>query len=207
MWSVVFLMIKSSMLSSLTWSTTSTGKLSFALKALWHLSLWLSDKGKWCNSDMPEKRIILWKMNQVLFHYHCVKGTTALEEVNWPQNWSLLFLLGCAAVSLLSDKNLLRYVSHNFSVSCSVRSFRTFYKEKSLIVNKSNTFLCDITGFSYHSHYQYSYVICLLFCPQLFEKSIPRRIFDRLLYITCSQNWEAMGSHFWIKQAAEVKQF
>lgn len=34
----------------------------------------------------------------------------------------------------------------------------------------------------------------------VFDSSMKRRIYDRLLYITCSQNWEAMGSHFWIKQ-------
>ncbi|KAJ8314001.1 hypothetical protein KUTeg_008562 [Tegillarca granosa] len=39
---------------------------------------------------------------------------------------------------------------------------------------------------------------------EVFENSIPRRIFERLLYITCSQNWEAMGSHFWIKQCVEL---
>lgn len=31
-----------------------------------------------------------------------------------------------------------------------------------------------------------------------------RRVYERLLYICCSQNWEAMGSHFWIKQCIEV---
>ena len=39
---------------------------------------------------------------------------------------------------------------------------------------------------------------------QVFNASIPRRVFDRLLYITCSQNWEAMVVHFWIKQCIEV---
>ncbi|KAH3795930.1 hypothetical protein DPMN_149492 [Dreissena polymorpha] len=39
---------------------------------------------------------------------------------------------------------------------------------------------------------------------EVFNASIPRRVFDRLLYITCSQNWEAMGAHFWIKQCIEV---
>ncbi|XP_052799623.1 transformation/transcription domain-associated protein-like isoform X2 [Mya arenaria] len=39
---------------------------------------------------------------------------------------------------------------------------------------------------------------------EVFNSSIPRRVFDRLLYITCSQNWEAMGSHFWIKQCIEL---
>jgi hypothetical protein len=33
-----------------------------------------------------------------------------------------------------------------------------------------------------------------------------RRVYERLLYVTCSQNWEAMGSHFWIKQCIEVGQ-
>lgn len=31
-----------------------------------------------------------------------------------------------------------------------------------------------------------------------------RRVYERLLYVTCSQNWEAMGNHFWIKQCIEV---
>ncbi|XP_048245320.1 transformation/transcription domain-associated protein-like isoform X4 [Haliotis rufescens] len=39
---------------------------------------------------------------------------------------------------------------------------------------------------------------------EVFENSIQRRVFDRLLYITCSQNWEAMGAHFWIKQCTEL---
>ena len=40
---------------------------------------------------------------------------------------------------------------------------------------------------------------------EVFDNSIKRRLFDRLLYITCSQNWEAMGGHFWIKQCIEVQ--
>lgn len=31
-----------------------------------------------------------------------------------------------------------------------------------------------------------------------------RRLHDRLLYITCSQNWEAIGPHYWIKQCLEL---
>lgn len=31
-----------------------------------------------------------------------------------------------------------------------------------------------------------------------------RRLHDRLLYIVCSQNWEAIGSHYWIKQCIEL---
>ena len=30
------------------------------------------------------------------------------------------------------------------------------------------------------------------------------RVFDRLMYICCSQTWEHMGHHFWIKQCIEV---
>ena len=40
---------------------------------------------------------------------------------------------------------------------------------------------------------------------EVFDNSIKKRLFDRLLYITCSQNWEAMGGHFWIKQCIEVR--
>ncbi|RUS77842.1 hypothetical protein EGW08_014394 [Elysia chlorotica] len=36
------------------------------------------------------------------------------------------------------------------------------------------------------------------------EKSIPKKVFDRLLYMMCSQNWENMGTYFWIKQALEL---
>ena len=39
---------------------------------------------------------------------------------------------------------------------------------------------------------------------EVFDNSMKRRVYDRLLYITCSQNWEAMGSHFWIKQVRFV---
>ncbi|CAJ0925866.1 unnamed protein product, partial [Ranitomeya imitator] len=35
---------------------------------------------------------------------------------------------------------------------------------------------------------------------EAFDTSMKRRVYDRLLYLTCSQNWEAMGNHFWIKQ-------
>lgn len=40
---------------------------------------------------------------------------------------------------------------------------------------------------------------------EVFDGSMKRRVYERLLYICCSQNWEAMGSHFWIKQCIEVK--
>ncbi|XP_046961593.1 transcription-associated protein 1 isoform X1 [Vanessa cardui] len=50
-------------------------------------------------------------------------------------------------------------------------------------------------------------------CPQphirakffeVYDGSVRRRIFDRLLYIICSQNWEHIGQHFWIKQCLEL---
>lgn len=31
-----------------------------------------------------------------------------------------------------------------------------------------------------------------------------RRLHDRLLYIVCSQNWDALGPHYWIKQCIEL---
>ncbi|KAI0213609.1 Transformation/transcription domain-associated protein [Lamellibrachia satsuma] len=38
----------------------------------------------------------------------------------------------------------------------------------------------------------------------VFDSSVKKRIYDRLLYIVCSQNWEAMAGHFWIKQCIEL---
>ncbi|XP_030767739.1 transcription-associated protein 1 [Sitophilus oryzae] len=39
---------------------------------------------------------------------------------------------------------------------------------------------------------------------KIFEESMVRRLHDRLLYIVCSQNWEVIGQHYWIKQAIEL---
>lgn len=39
---------------------------------------------------------------------------------------------------------------------------------------------------------------------EVFDASMKRRVYERLLYICCSQNWEAMGGHFWTKQCIEV---
>ncbi|KAF7269505.1 transcription-associated protein Nipped-A isoform X2 [Rhynchophorus ferrugineus] len=39
---------------------------------------------------------------------------------------------------------------------------------------------------------------------KIFDESMVRRLHDRLLYIVCSQNWEAIGQHYWIKQAIEL---
>ena len=50
-------------------------------------------------------------------------------------------------------------------------------------------------------------------CPQphirakffeVFDSSMRKRLYDRLLYIICSQNWESMGPHYWIKQCLEL---
>ncbi|XP_028033958.1 transcription-associated protein 1 isoform X2 [Bombyx mandarina] len=50
-------------------------------------------------------------------------------------------------------------------------------------------------------------------CPQpqirakffeVYDQSVRRRVFDRLLYVVCSQNWEHIGQHFWIKQCLEL---
>jgi len=40
---------------------------------------------------------------------------------------------------------------------------------------------------------------------EVFDASIRRRLYDRLLYIVSSQNWESMAGHFWIKQCIEVR--
>lgn len=39
---------------------------------------------------------------------------------------------------------------------------------------------------------------------EVFDASMKRKVYERLLYVSCSQNWEAMGNHFWIKQCIEV---
>ena len=39
---------------------------------------------------------------------------------------------------------------------------------------------------------------------EVFNTSMKARLHDRLMYITCSQNWEAMGPHYWIKQCIEL---
>lgn len=39
---------------------------------------------------------------------------------------------------------------------------------------------------------------------KVFDASMRRRLHDRLLYITCSQNWDAIGQHYWIKQCIEL---
>lgn len=38
----------------------------------------------------------------------------------------------------------------------------------------------------------------------IFDNSMKRRLADRILYIVVSQNWEYIGSHYWIKQCIEL---
>jgi len=39
---------------------------------------------------------------------------------------------------------------------------------------------------------------------EIFDESMKKRVYDRLLYLICSQNWEAIGPHYWIKQCIEL---
>lgn len=39
---------------------------------------------------------------------------------------------------------------------------------------------------------------------EIFDGSMRRRLHDRLLYIVCSQAWESIGQHYWIKQCIEL---
>ncbi|KAH9371776.1 hypothetical protein HPB48_006546 [Haemaphysalis longicornis] len=39
---------------------------------------------------------------------------------------------------------------------------------------------------------------------EVFDGSLRRRLHERLLFIVCSQNWETIGPHFWIKQCLEL---
>ena len=39
---------------------------------------------------------------------------------------------------------------------------------------------------------------------EVFDSSIRKRLYERLIYIICSQNWENIGPNFWIKQAIQL---
>ena len=39
---------------------------------------------------------------------------------------------------------------------------------------------------------------------QVFHESMRPRLHERLMYVICSQNWDNMGPHFWIKQCIEL---
>ncbi|XP_065334181.1 transformation/transcription domain-associated protein isoform X2 [Cloeon dipterum] len=39
---------------------------------------------------------------------------------------------------------------------------------------------------------------------EVFDASVKKRLYDRMLYIITSQNWESMGPHYWIKQCVEL---
>lgn len=39
---------------------------------------------------------------------------------------------------------------------------------------------------------------------QILDNSVRKRLYDRLMFITCEQNWESMGLNFWIKQCIEI---
>eukprot|EP00094_Tigriopus_californicus_P003836 TCALIF_03692-PA protein Name:"Similar to TRRAP Transformation/transcription domain-associated protein (Homo sapiens)" AED:0.01 eAED:0.01 QI:3/1/1/1/1/1/3/160/3083 len=39
---------------------------------------------------------------------------------------------------------------------------------------------------------------------EVFDNSMKKRLHERLMYIICSQNWESMGPHYWIKQCIEL---
>ena len=39
---------------------------------------------------------------------------------------------------------------------------------------------------------------------EVFDASMRKKLQDRLMYVVCSQNWEAMGPHYWVKQCIEL---
>ncbi len=39
---------------------------------------------------------------------------------------------------------------------------------------------------------------------EVFDASMKKRLHERLMYVVCSQNWDAMGPFFWIKQCIEL---
>lgn len=38
----------------------------------------------------------------------------------------------------------------------------------------------------------------------LMDNTLRKRIYERILYIICAQNWESIGAHYWIKQCIEL---
>lgn len=36
---------------------------------------------------------------------------------------------------------------------------------------------------------------------QIYNKSIPQPLFDRLQFLICTQNWEKLAGTFWLKEA------
>merc|ERR1719354_386184 len=38
---------------------------------------------------------------------------------------------------------------------------------------------------------------------EVFNQSQPRCLYERLVYVTCFQNWEGMNEHYWIKQVIQ----
>nr|XP_022907724.1 transformation/transcription domain-associated protein [Onthophagus taurus] len=39
---------------------------------------------------------------------------------------------------------------------------------------------------------------------KVFDESMRKKLHDRILYIICSQNWDSIGPHYWIKQCIEL---
>nr|ANJ04666.1 transformation/transcription domain-associated protein [Nilaparvata lugens] len=39
---------------------------------------------------------------------------------------------------------------------------------------------------------------------EIFDSSMRKRLYDRLMYMISSQNWEPMGAHYWLKQCIEL---
>lgn len=38
---------------------------------------------------------------------------------------------------------------------------------------------------------------------QIFDQNVKPKLYDRLMYIVCAQNWQQIGCHFWIQQCIE----
>ena len=131
----------------------------------------------------------------------------------------MLSLLLCVIFFLIRDEQLsttelTAKLEQAFlcGLRCPQVQIRNKFAEVGLMVTK-RTFLCTKAILLMSMHYSVSRCFSLslslslsLFLLKVFDASIPRRLFDRFLYIMCSQNWQYCGGHFWIKQCLEVSQ-
>ncbi|XP_049868860.1 transcription-associated protein 1 isoform X2 [Pectinophora gossypiella] len=138
-----------------------------------------------------------------------MKAITRMVE-EWVKSRSASVALGAGAAPSLREKSILlvklmQYVEKRFPDDLEL-----------------NAHFLDIINYVYRDEHLKMTELSMklepaflagLRCPQphirakffeVYDTSVRRRIFDRLLYIICSQNWEHIGQHFWIKQCLEL---
>ena len=101
--------------------------------------------------------------------------------------------------SLLSSPSLLLLSFSLLKLYCSLSWHNLLPNESlhstELTVKLEPAFLCGLHCSSISTRTQFL---------EVFHASIHKKLFQRLLYIACSQNWEHCGRYFWIKHCIEV---